>query len=262
MVINEKQVKLRNGKLKRIEDEFGHSYWHDELGYVVGVTTVLQEALPVPIGLKLYWQNTERGYAEQRLEQATQHGSTVHQLIERLNDGEAIETADLSDPVKRDLVSYQEWFREWNPDKVESEQVLFYKDGENDMRFAGTLDLVCDIDGARTLIDFKTASVVGLSAFLQVEAYAKAYEQSYGLKIDKTMVLQLGTSHKKINKRTPILGKPSNGVGWKMHEVDRKQYSFDVFRHVYEIFLLVNDGYPEPPKVVEYPKIFKLYDEK
>lgn len=259
MKINEKIVKLKNGKIRYISDDWSHSYWNDELGYIAGVTTILEQALPTPYGLKQWWKNTEAGVIEQRLEKAKQHGSDVHKIVDQLNQGETVETTELSIPVKKDLASYIEWFREWKPEETESEQILFYKDP--DMMFAGTCDLVFTLDGHTVLLDVKTSAQVGLSAFLQVRAYSAAYMQSYGKKIDECLILQLGTNHKKINYRTPILGKPSNGQGWSVYRVDPDKYDFTAWQRIYDTWTLLNDGYPAPPKIIEYPKVFQLFEE-
>jgi hypothetical protein len=258
MKINDQEIKLKNGKIRLITEEFGHSYWHDEMGWVAGVTTILGEALPTPIGLKLYWQNMERSQIEMVLEKAKNHGSKVHQFIEQLNKGEVIQTADEPRQVKADIASYVEWFRAWQPDNIIPECVVFHHDG--DMRFAGTVDMVFEQEKRNVLLDIKTANQVGLSAFLQVAAYAQAYEKSYGIKIDDIVILQLGTAHKKINMRTPIFGKPSNGVGWKVYQIDRNLYNFEAFTRIYDTWILLNEGYPTPPKVVEYPSTFQLWE--
>ena len=153
-----------------------------------------------------------------------------------------------------------DFVRNWQPEEMQTEQVIFYID--KNIQFAGTIDIVARIEyeGKKylVLIDLKTSNQVGLSAHLQVEAYAKAYEQSYGEKIEKTLVLQLGTSHKTLNNRTPILGRPSNGIGWKVHEHNK---TYEDFELTYKMWMMMNDNvYPEPPKVVEYPDKIKLFE--
>lgn len=259
MKVNQREYALKNGKVRRIEEEFGHSYWHESKGWAAGVTTILSEALPTPLGLKLYWQNMDRAQIERTLERAQEHGSTVHNFIDHLNQGEKIEVGDQPVAVKKDLASYIEWFRTYQPEEVESEQVTFYDDGA--LMFAGTTDMVFLMNGKRVLLDIKTSNQVGLSAFLQVTAYAQAYEQSYGDTIDELLILQLGTAHKKLNTRTTVLDKPSNGIGWKIYQVDQTKYSWQHFQQVYDTWLMIHDGYPEPPKVVEYPDTFQLLEE-
>ena len=257
MQVNENVYKLANGTLRKIEDEFGHSYWHDEYGYSVGVTTILSETLPTPFGLKQWYQTEDKYTIEKVFKEAQEQGSLTHALIEELNQAKQIDLTEERLETKKQVTAYIEWVRNWKPEQMQTEQVIFYID--KNMQYAGTIDIVAMIDGVRTLIDIKTSNQVGISAFLQVEAYKKAYEQSYGEKIEKTLILQLGTSHRTLNTRKPIMDRPSNGVGWKIHEHPKTEQDFEL---TYRMWLMLQDGvYPEPPKVVEFPKTVKLFDE-
>lgn len=256
MQVNKKEVKLANGSIRKVDDEFGHSYWHDEYGYSVGVTTILSETLPTPIGLKEWYKLQDKYTIEKVFKEAQEQGTTTHNFIEQLNLAQEVDLSQESLETKKQVSSYIDWVRNWNPEKMQTEQVIFYLD--KNMQFAGTVDIICMIDGKRVLVDIKTSNQVGLSAFLQVEAYAKAYEASYGEKIDQTLILQLGTSHKTLNTRKPIMGKPSNGVGWKIHDHNK---TWNDFTLTYQMWQMLHDGeYPEPPKVVEYPDKMKLFE--
>ena len=46
VIVNEKQWRLLQTKVTRKEEEFGHSYWSDDYGWLVGVTTLLDRAIP------------------------------------------------------------------------------------------------------------------------------------------------------------------------------------------------------------------------
>lgn len=257
MKVNEKIYKLANGTLRKVEDEFGHSYKHDEHGYCVGVTTVLQETLPTPIGLKEWYKTSDKFDIEKVFKEAQEQGTTTHQLIEMLNMAQTVELEEENLTTKKQVTAYVEFVRYWKPTEMQTEQVIFYLD--EGMKYAGTIDIVARIDGVLTLIDIKTSNIVGISAFLQVEAYAKAYEQSYGEKIEKTLILQLGTSHRTINKKT-IMDRPSNGIGWKIHEHPK---NFKDWKLTYDMWLMLQDGiYPEPPKVIEYPERIQLFEPK
>lgn len=264
MIVNEQSYTLANGKIRRIEDEFGHSYWHDEYGYSVGVTTILSETLPTPFGLKEWYKTQDKYTIEKVFKEAQEQGTKTHGYIELLNKAEEIDITNENLETKQQITAYVDWVRNWQPDQMQTEQIIFYLDKE--MQYAGTVDIVAMIDGKRVLIDIKTSNQVGLSAYLQVQAYAKAYEASYGEKIDHTLILQLGTLHKTLNNRTPILGKPSNGIGWKIHEtkleVDKQSIpvTFDDFALTYKMWLMMNGKYPEPPKTVEYASKVKLFN--
>lgn len=255
MKIQEKEYKLKQGVIKRIEDDWSHSYWNDELGYVPGVTTILDQGAPTPEFLKMWWKNTELSVIQSKLETAKAHGSTVHQLLEQLNMGLEIELSDQPKRVCEAVASYAQFIREWRPTELEPEQVLFYV---GDRVYAGTTDLVFVVNGKRILIDFKTASSISKTHYLQVIAYKHAYEQSYGKKIDYTAVLQLGTKHKKLGK-PDFLDLPTQGEGWQLHIA---KGDIEDFYRIYDTWLFINDGeIPKPPKIKTFPDKFQLFED-
>jgi hypothetical protein len=68
-----------------------------------------------------------------------------------------------------------------------------------DIRYsAGTLDFLAIVDGALTLIDFKTSnSVDGISYSMQVAAYKYFFERMTGLKIKRVKILHLSKDYDK-----------------------------------------------------------------
>lgn len=256
MQVNENTYKLANGTLRKVEDEFGHSYWHDDYGYSAGATTILSETLPTPYGLKQWYQTEDKYTIEKVFKEAQEQGTLTHQIIEQLNLAKEVDISQERAETKKQVTAYMEWVRTWQPEKIQTEQVCFFIN--DDMQYAGTIDIVARIDGILTLIDLKTSNQIGISAHLQVAAYAQAYEQSYGEKIEKTLILQLGTTHRTLNSRNPIMGRPSNGVAWKIHEHNR---TIEDWNLTYKMWMMMHDNiYPEPPKVIEYPEKVKLFE--
>jgi hypothetical protein len=58
-------------------------------------------------------------------------------------------------------------------------------------RYAGTVDCIADLNGVRTVIDWKTSKGIYPEYHLQVAAYAQAWEDMSGEQIDQTLVLRL-----------------------------------------------------------------------
>lgn len=260
MIVNNKQATLASGKVRKIEDKWDWAYFSDEYGYAVSVTTMLGEAMPIGVGLKEYWKRGDKYTMEKDFERAAEHGRKVHGYVQQLNYGQEIDLSEESAAVHKDVAAYVEFVRHWNPSEMQTEQIVFYSDDK--MQFAGTVDIVCRVDGKLVLIDLKTSNSISNSHYLQVLAYAKAYEQSYGEKIDHVFVLQLGSKTKTLNMRTPILGKPSNGVGWKVYEIPT-HYTFESFNNIYKVWLAEHGNeYPSPPKETTYPDKMKLFDIK
>jgi|6_EtaG_2_1085325.scaffolds.fasta_scaffold58604_2 DNA-binding CsgD family transcriptional regulator len=68
-----------------------------------------------------------------------------------------------------------------------------------DIRYsAGTLDLLCLMDGKLTLIDFKTSNAIDQTGYsAQVAAYKYFFEGMTGLKVKKTKILHLSKDYDK-----------------------------------------------------------------
>lgn len=268
MIINGTEVALKNGKIRRIEDDWTHSYWNPQLGFIPGVTTILEEGMPTPLGLKMWWQGSSLRDINERLSGAQDHGSLVHSILEKLNNGETIKTRgedgkyQYSKTALLAVNSYRQFLTVWKPEEVISEQIVFYEDEKR--AWAGTVDLIAKIDGKWYIIDFKTGSIIAHKEKLQVLAYKKAVEQALEIEIAGAFLLQLGTKHRNIlskpSARAPfILDRSPQGEGWRIHTTDG--VTIQDFERVYDTWLMVNDGeVPEPPKVIEFPNEIKLFE--
>ena len=60
-------------------------------------------------------------------------------------------------------------------------------------------DLIVEMDGERWLLDVKTSNNLHRSYNLQLAAYAKAWEEMFGQKIDRTGILWLKSSKMEMN---------------------------------------------------------------
>jgi hypothetical protein len=252
-----KRYALRHGELVRLEVDNTHYYFLNEQ-FLIGVTTILGEAAPVPQGLRLFWQNNTREDSEAIFNEAAIKGSNVHNGIQKLLSGEALNLLqDYTDKEKRGLVAFVDWFRTYLPQDFESEQPI----ASLQYQYAGTLDFVCMINGERWLVDFKTSNAIHFSHQLQVLAYKQAYEESYGKKIDRCFVLRVGTIHKgNGNKEVTekVGGWKPTGPGWEFKEVT--EYSFENFLHVYNTYKALHGGVvPQPEKIEAYPAMLQLY---
>lgn len=261
--VNETEYRLLQAKVTRREEEFGHSYWSDEHGWLIGVTTLLGMAVPKDEGLIQYFKRGDPYEMEEYLQETSAQGTRVHQASELLLNGESVPASQLlTTKEKRCVVSFIEWFRVWNPEEVKSEQVVAYilKRPESlDLKFAGTLDILCKIDGVWCVIDIKTGRQSKINHGLQVRAYGEAVEQSMGIKVEKYFALYLGTTHRTNVKTKNSLGLQKSGIGWNTEE---STYSFEDFVRVYDFGMFLNDWkYPEPPVVQVFPETFKLLTE-
>lgn len=259
---NGKEFTLKIGKLVLISTDISHYYWLNE-EYMPGVSTILGEAAPTPYGLKLWWQNNTKDEADAIFEAAGDFGSKMHEAYEKLLKGEELDVLKdyPSEKEKKALMAFDDWFRHYKPVEFESEQSI----ASLKYKYAGTLDFVGLINNEATgkserwIIDFKTSNAIHMSHQLQVLAYKQAYEESYGITIDRVGILRTGTTHKGTTAFKE--GKlKETGKGWEFREI--KDYTIDNFMNIYKTYLMLHGGeIPEPPEISIYPAKLKLLEE-
>ena len=125
------------------------------------------------------------------------------------------------------FLSFVDWWETYNPTLIETEVHIF----SDELKVAGTCDMVCEIDGELWIIDFKTSNHLQTTYDLQTAVYGKCYEECYGKKADRYGVLWLKSS-----KRGPKDG-AMQGKGWEMYESKRTQdENIDIFKTVKRLF--------------------------
>lgn len=178
------------------------------------------------------------GYsAEYIVKKAGEEGTQVHEMIESYLNGDEL---NFLGPHGRPLyhpdvwqmfLRFVEWWEEYNPTLIEVEVHLF----SDELKVAGTCDIVCEIDGELWIIDFKTSNNLQSTYDLQAAVYGQMYEECYGKKADRFGILWL-----KSNKRKSASGK-MQGKGWEMYESQRTQEeNLDIFKTVKRLFDLEN----------------------
>ena len=167
----------------------GHSYYLGDRK-LDGVTTLISNGLPKPALVKWAarcaaelavneWDLLAELPVADRLgrlidapnamrDAAAVKGTRVHALADQLAQGEEVQ-------VPEDLAGHVEscvrFLNEWQVETVHTERPVYHEK----YLYAGTFDLIADIDGERWLLDFKTnkSGAFGDTAF-QLAAYANA----------------------------------------------------------------------------------------
>jgi len=178
------------------------------------------------------------GYASEHIvRKAASQGTETHEMIESYLNGKELNFLSKSGHPQYDTLVWQMFLRfvdfweEYNPKLIETEVHLF----SDEIKVAGTCDMVCEIDDELWIIDFKTSNHLQTTYDLQTAVYGKCYEECYGKKADRYGVLWL-----KSNKRKAAEGK-IQGKGWEMYESKRTQEeNLDIFKTVKKLFDLEN----------------------
>lgn len=155
------------------------------------------------------------GISEKVLDRAASKGTSVHNSIEIYVKYGII---DVNPEHKSYFDGFLDWWEEVQPEVVGSEIRVYHKI----LQYAGTIDLLCYINGKLTLVDFKTTSSVSdMSCGIQLEAYAKALE-SHGIVVEDKMILHL----KRDGKHRCIHYPANDAKRWKVFGALKTVYDY------------------------------------
>jgi len=175
--------------------------------------------------------------ADYIVKKAGEEGTQVHEMIEDYLNGKELNFLNsLGNPaynpdVWQMFLRFVDFWETYDPKLIETEVHLF----SDELRVAGTCDMVCEIDNELWVIDFKTSNHLQTTYDLQTAVYAKCYEECYGKTVDHTAVLWLKSS-----KRGPKDGF-MQGKGWEIYESSRTpEENLDIFKTVKKLFDLEN----------------------
>ena len=177
------------------------------------------------------------GYsADWIVKKAGEEGTQVHEMIEDYLNGEELNFLQNGIPMYNPdiwqmFLKFVDFWEEYKPTLIETEVHLF----SDELKVAGTCDMVCAINNELWIIDFKTSNHLQTTYDLQTAVYGKMYEECYGKKADRYGVLWLKSSKRK-KSQDKIQGK-----GWEMYESKRTQdENIDIFNTVKKLFDLEN----------------------
>lgn len=193
----------------------------------------------------------KHGYsAEYIAQKAADEGTEVHALAERYLLGEELKFLnDKGEPkynpeVWKMFLRFVDFWETYKPTLIETEIHIF----SEDLKVAGTCDLVCEIDGELWIIDLKTSNQLQTVYEIQTSVYAKCYEECFGKKVVRTGVLWLKSKSRGPSKN----GKVIQGKNWILQEPSRSyEKNIEIFRKIKDIFDLEN------PKAKPFTQTFQ-----
>jgi hypothetical protein len=188
-------------------------------------------------------------------QEAAERGTNVHRAIEKMLEGFEPTWIDESGFVNYSLdewlmiVRFADFWNTYKPKLIKSEYHTF----SNNHKFAGTIDLVIELNGELWVIDIKTSNSLHTVYELQTAAYVESWNEHNDNKVTKSGILWLrAKTRKPSSDPTKIQGR-----GWGLISSDRTQEeNFSIFQKVYDIFRI---EVPEAKPISEkYPNSIKL----
>ena len=249
---NEKKRLDFNPELKQINFLDRRVYKRGEGVYYPSVTTILQY-MPKNKFFES-WMKDVGHNADLIMRRAGKEGTQVHEAAEKLVLGEEISWMDdygrakYSQIVWEMILKFADFWRTNKPELISSEDFVW----SDEHKYAGTADLVVKMNGEVWLLDIKTSNSVHKSYDLQLASYAKALEESKGIKIERTGILWLKAQSRGPSKQKKVI----QGKGWKLLVVDEIEQNFELFKLIYKLYSLENPT--TEPIYNSYPTTLKL----
>lgn len=190
--------------------------------------------------------------ADYIVRKAAEEGTQVHALAEKYLLGEEIHflypDGNLRYPhnVWQMFLNFVEFWETYKPTLIETEVHLF----SDELKTAGTCDLIVEINGELWLLDLKTSNHISTTYEIQTAVYGKCYEECYGRKIDKYGILWLKSTKRKSNKEK------MTGKGWEVIQPVRDfNKNIEIFKLLQELWKIEN---PKPaPTKTDFKTIIK-----
>lgn len=172
-----------NPEIELLDTPEGHYYKIISTGVVVpSVTTILNTTIEKP-GLSLWKQRTPNW--RQILKEAQDVGKKSHAIIEGYLKNKPISYL-WSKEVEYTFSSFLKWKFKNDFELINSELMTWSEEG-----FAGTIDIICKLDGKLTLCDIKTGTRYYPEQLLQLCGYRYCFEERTGQKIENMGILKL-----------------------------------------------------------------------
>lgn len=249
---NEKKRLDFNPELKQINFLDRRVYKRSEGVYYPSVTTILQY-MPKNKFFESWLKDVGHN-ADLIMRRAGKEGTQVHEAAEALVKGEEISWMDnygnakYSQIVWEMILKFYDFWSTYKPELISAEDFVW----SDEHRYAGTADLVVKMNGETWLLDLKTSNSIHKSYDLQLASYAKALEESKGIKIDRTGIIWLKAHTRGPSKQKNVI----QGKGWKLLQVDEIDKNFELFKMIYELYKLENPV--TEPIYNSYPTTLKI----
>lgn len=249
---NEKNLLQFNPTLKQINFLDRRCYKRSEGVYYPSVTTVLSY-MPKNNFFE-NWLKDVGHNADLIVQKAGKEGTQVHEAAESLIKGQEVTWMDdygnakYSQIVWEMILRFHEFWTTYKPKLIDTETFVY----SDKYQYAGTADLVVEMDGEIWLLDIKTSTSLHRSYDLQLASYAKALGECKGINIQRTGILWLKAHTRSESKKEGVY----QGKGWQLKPIDEIDYNFDLFQTVYKLYRLENPK--TEPIYHSYPTTLKI----
>ncbi len=170
---------------------------------LVSVTTVLGIIHKYP--LLLWYGKLGTQEAKKESSRAMKIGTMVHKRIEDYIDGKTLREWKSGTPQANAFNAFLSWIEDNDVIFIDRELRVYSRE----YGFAGTLDLIAEINGDLAIVDFKTSARIYKEGELQLNAYCKAVVE---MEYDTPLALYIIRLDKNTGKYQSKKYKPSSKI--------------------------------------------------
>lgn len=155
-------------------------------------------------------------------DEAAKTGTLAHAMIQADLQGVEIDREQYS-PIQISLaenaaLSFFEWKKQHRIEPIYCEEPFV----SDKLRYGGTVDCYCLLDGRPTLLDFKTGKAIYEEYFVQLAAYAELLREN-DLPVSEIRILRVGRDETE---------------GFEERSVSDTRKWFEIFRHLLDVYYL------------------------
>lgn len=155
-------------------------------------------------------------------DEAAKTGTLAHAMVQAHLQKEELDMNQFSkvqiDLAENALISFFEWKSRHVIEPLQCE-VPFVSEK---LKYGGTIDCYCKLDGVPTLLDFKTGKAVYEEYFVQLAAYRNLLEEA-GLPVERTQILRIGRDETE---------------GFEERSVTDTSKYFEIFKNLLNVYYL------------------------
>lgn len=165
-------------------------YRHEDGTELSSVTTVLGRIPSKKAGLAKWRKKVGNREADIIMLTASRRGTIVHDALEKYLLGDPTYVDGIM-PLFKDPIFQLQKVLDEKVDNIRGVELRLFS---REMLLAGTADLICDYDGIKTVVDFKTSKRIKkvehiTDYFLQSTAYALMIRELFGIEIEQICIL-------------------------------------------------------------------------
>ncbi len=213
-----KKVDSKNGRFYKPDYEMHDDKWYPS------VTTIIDKVVAKGYYFRK-WLGDANSFqeAEEYKNEKAEKGTKVHEYCERLALGEEVDVSDDSKEVRKKTAGYVNFHDKEDVNVWETEFQLAHPN----FMYAGTADLLAEVNDELWLVDIKTSSNIYNSHKIQLSMYQRAARNTGYAEPDNQGVLLLKDRTKK---------------GYQLKEID---YRPQIVPAIMEIYDFVGDWSPK-----------------